>query len=748
MLTRERVRDIICSEGLAEVERAMALYGRQRTIRVSADLLWLEALRESRDLRPSAAVAKCRRALRVYRQQEDQRGEAHARLLLGDLTRALGMSRKVWPQYQAALSAYHAVGDQAGCADVHISRGRYHFALGQHGEGLAEYEAALSLYRRARQRRGIAEALNSLGDVARITDRLGESLRYHEQALVVCKEIGDRHGVARTLNCIGGTLRAMGRYDEAIDFHRQASSLFQELGSWIGEMRARQFTGYALHMAGRWEEAIAILEGEVLPVFEERDYRHGQADTLNIIGAALHQLGRDEEALSRFSRARSILDTVDYVLSRANALRGSGDALRSLGSLQEALRVYREAEGMYAKLAMSIRSAIAGTLAAEVQAQLRHEAIPAEQRSVNAFLVGVAERAARLLESLDRTDAEQQVFLTRHSRDPQEALVFARQWNSWQPLVPTDIPCLGGGYLLRWAGRGVAIDPGPGFLVLLREAGYGLEDIDAILATHNHIDHVAELPDILTLFHERNQLPGVAHRRLDLFLAPSVYASHAYLVAGSTDVGRVERLVPDQPLELGAYHLRVSPFRAQHRELGGASNAISVGISLVSGHRSRTLVGTVVLMGDTGWSEELPVVRALGPMARPLALIAHLGSVYPGDVRQLHPNHLGYRGLAALVGYLSCHGQLPRALGVSEFGLECRSIIPDIIGFTAEMTGGSCRVFDGTAGRTLLLPSMTVACDYRKPDGSICGLPHKWYGQSDDLGGIIFRCKLHRPRRK
>lgn len=60
--------------------------------------------------------------------------------------------------------------------------------------------------------------------------------------------------------------------------------------------------------------------------------------------------------------------------------------------------------------------------------------------------------------------------------------------------VPDRFPA---GYLVRGAGRHVLVDLGPGTLRRLSQAGVGPDQLDAVLLTHFHTDHCADLAALL-----------------------------------------------------------------------------------------------------------------------------------------------------------------------------------------------------------------------------------------------------------
>lgn len=106
--------------------------------------------------------------------------------------------------------------------------------------------------------------------------------------------------------------------------------------------------------------------------------------------------------------------------------------------------------------------------------------------------------------------------------------VCARRYSSFFPFLPRPAAfrAPGGGYFvrvydpaleeatakLRVSGRdrkvdfGIVIDPGPDFLDNLYRCGYSLADVDMVMATHDHADHLASLDALLALLGYRARL--------------------------------------------------------------------------------------------------------------------------------------------------------------------------------------------------------------------------------------------------
>lgn len=98
--------------------------------------------------------------------------------------------------------------------------------------------------------------------------------------------------------------------------------------------------------------------------------------------------------------------------------------------------------------------------------------------------------------------------------------VCMRRYSSPFPLLPrpSAFRALGGGYFVRlhdpkWQREtdaegpyGIVVDPGVDFVENLYRTGYSLGDIDMVVLTHDHVDHLGALDPLLSLLHVRSQI--------------------------------------------------------------------------------------------------------------------------------------------------------------------------------------------------------------------------------------------------
>jgi tetratricopeptide (TPR) repeat protein len=96
--------------------------------------------------------------------------------------------------------------------------------------------------------------------------------------------------------------------------------------------------------------------------------------------------------------------------------------------------------------------------------------------------------------------------------------ICMRRYSSATPLLPrpSAFRAHGGGYFVRLHSTsdepeqqspfGVVVDPGPDFVENLYRTGFSLSDIDMIVVTHDHVDHLNSLEPLLSLMHYRSDL--------------------------------------------------------------------------------------------------------------------------------------------------------------------------------------------------------------------------------------------------
>ncbi|MCR9247988.1 MAG: MBL fold metallo-hydrolase [bacterium] len=155
--------------------------------------------------------------------------------------------------------------------------------------------------------------------------------------------------------------------------------------------------------------------------------------------------------------------------------------------------------------------------------------------------------------------------------------------------VPDRFPA---GYHLATGDTSVLVDCGPGTLRRLAQTGHGIRDLDAVLLTHYHTDHCA---DLAALFFALRSPTFAGRPPLDLYGAPGLER----LVA---------RLRDAWPwLEPRGYELRLHELPPGEREIHDLRvTAVPIRHTAQSlGYRIATATGTAAFSGDADECEEL-----------------------------------------------------------------------------------------------------------------------------------------------
>jgi ribonuclease BN (tRNA processing enzyme) len=304
-------------------------------------------------------------------------------------------------------------------------------------------------------------------------------------------------------------------------------------------------------------------------------------------------------------------------------------------------------------------------------------------------------------------------LLTRKRRihaSHSDELVINRQWNSSSPLYSQNRRSSGGGYFLAWHGSGIVIDPGFGFVSLFDSDKHGIKDIDIVIVTHDHHDHCGDLPVILTLLRECNEGADAAHvHKVHFFVSYGVYFRYCFFfqneeIRRCTTVDKVlapaERDVRDV---LPNADVRLAFTPTKHKEILGDNTGFGVRLELGSGGTG-TRIGVT---GDTGYTEELELGKHFSGVD---LLIPHIGTLEDLTQHALLENHLGYRGIMAI---LKACAVPPRFALISEWGEEI-SGKREAVCASVRLHAAPTAVLPTEALMRLRLPSFDVYVDEKQ----------------------------------
>jgi len=282
-----------------------------------------------------------------------------------------------------------------------------------------------------------------------------------------------------------------------------------------------------------------------------------------------------------------------------------------------------------------------------------------------------------------------------------DELTILRGWSSATPLLDggRDRTIRGGGYFLTWREKGLVFDPGFDFIDNFHDAGYHSMEIDALIVSHDHADHNADLRRLDDLFyevHRRDSLKKVTQLGLDADTAKRLEPNKIYRKVKELNwagASKSDWFGPGEGLPFTIEH-----FIVEHGT--DVQNALGFRIRLLNDLGEVLL--TLGYTGDTKFSLQL-----IDQLKDADILIGHVSQ--PSleeldDPEYLKDNHLGLNGMVKLIV-----GVKPKLVLVGEFWSGIDDLRMDIVKWLRSKTGMR-EVFPATLGLTVSLPDLHIEC--------------------------------------
>lgn len=296
-------------------------------------------------------------------------------------------------------------------------------------------------------------------------------------------------------------------------------------------------------------------------------------------------------------------------------------------------------------------------------------------------------------------------------------LEVLKRWASFTPILSGDTRVgkdtrIGGGFFIKYKGKGIVIDPGFNFLENFIDEGYKFKEIDYVMISHAHNDHTADLDSILVMLHKYNEAlikdivkhvkkrNNIEHKSKDIYdrevkkQADEIYKEKRKVIEFYVSDGVLQKyeeifkkagdackcrkvevdelpelILPDPDLK----DLKIHNFPAKHDDVFTKDKALGFCFELTD--------FALVYTGDTSFSREdgdisdiySELKTKLGD--KKILLLANIGGFKPQEEKYAesdknnkdfyYKNHLGRLGVARLVEILQ-----PEVCVLTEFGEE------------------------------------------------------------------------------
>lgn len=556
-------------------------------------------------------------------------------------------------------------------------------------------------------KKGISPAL--AGHVEDVAGMLLRELGQHDAAIgcfekAIATPAYDTPGYAH--NGMGLAYAYKGEFDRSIECFQRALATPE----YDAPGTAHNNIGLALAHKGEFDRSINYYQKALAtPGYD------GTGIACTNMGNAYAALGKPERAIECYQKA---LATPGYDKPHWSRVH-LAQSLRELGRLQEAMS---EIDTVLAEPDLENRHSHARYLKGMVEEELAGLKPSATEEAltkpVSGKTAGEADSPeARIVAKLRGSKSQERdkydVYLRREGQKRDDVFSCLRGWSSAVTLLEggQDTQWQGGGYFLKWQGRGIVIDPGFDFLDNFHDAGYNGREIDAVLVSHNHPDHNYDLGSVDDLRYELHRrwkvIPEAERKGLDL--------SRCLLVIDEDTAKAFKHDSPDH---------RRSPMKFdranyEHRRWLQAINELPLNIEHFPVWHGEDVPGAMGMK-----------LRLLGPDGKPALVLGYTGDCEYSDALTAHlegcdillahismpdpeeytdekhfkKKHLGYNGLAKLIERTK-----PRITLVGEFWAGLADLRIDLTQGLRQRTRSAVILPTGV-GFHLHLPTLEVEC--------------------------------------
>jgi tetratricopeptide (TPR) repeat protein/phosphoribosyl 1,2-cyclic phosphodiesterase len=443
------------------------------------------------------------------------------------------------------------------------------------------------------------------------------------------------------------------------------------------------------------------------------------AAALNNLASAFHAKGDYNRAIDIYREALSTpgVEPAKVRCNLAIALRDAGRLEDAQAEINAVLSSSSDVDPQQRQRARLIKKLLNDMLPAEaLQSAERRQVEPKAIGADNRKPQSTEERVKAKVRNAKESQYDKYLKLADSTRANQ--LSILRGWSSSVTLLDgSHGQWRGGGYFLKWHGKGMVIDPGFDFLHNFHDAGFHGREIDAVVVSHNHPDHNAEVKHLDDLRYEiwnactradqPTPEPYVLVMDLDTrdqhkedFCRAEGPQRHPPIIF---DVGRCSPLDCLEQSVLHDFPCTITYFRAQHS--ADVPNATSFVITLLDEGGAEFRLGYTA---DTRYYPELK--DRLGKCDVLIAHISQPDYEEYDDVKHRKKVHLGYRGLIQLLSEVK-----PPLVLIGEFWAGLTDLRIDLSQGLREQSGVR-HILPTSVGMHIRLPSREIEC-------TECGTP-------------------------
>lgn len=294
-------------------------------------------------------------ALTLYRQQEDQTGEAITLNRLGETLINVSQYPQATEALQQALGLWRQLGDRAGEAEALTLLGSLYRSQKQYPQAENLYQQAIALQAQLNDPIAKAETLIEMAALAMNQNQAEESLKLLQQALKNLEPSGSSSAQqqqmqrGRVLAWMGITQLNLQQSEAALQSLQQALALNRETGD-------RRFEGLSLFFLSNWqmsqkqpEQALTSLQ-QALALYENSGDRSSIGHLQNLTGNVHYRLGQYPQAIAAYQQALAMQQALNDRKEIAQVWANLGGAYQAEKQIPQAIEAYQQALTRYEEI--------------------------------------------------------------------------------------------------------------------------------------------------------------------------------------------------------------------------------------------------------------------------------------------------------------------------------------------------------------------------------------------------------------
>lgn len=333
-------------KALTEAQRALTLWKEADDQTGEAQTLNSIGFLQEALSQPGNALASYREALTIWRTIRDRAGEAESLHDIAAAYSALGDKQKALDYYEQALPLRRAVAEHESLAFTLSNMGAVYFSLGEDERATDVFTEALPAWKAAANAAGEAQATMGLGAIYVETGETQKALDAYHRALALTRTAGDHRGEAYCLGNLGKAYDELGERPRALDYLNKAVAAMRMIGDQRGEARALLSAG-AVHFSLRQYAMALDLFDRALRIINTVGDRFQQPAALLNIARVRDAMGQHGVALDAYQRTLFLARSVGDLRNQGMCLRNLGETYYHHGDREQALDCFLEARTIF-----------------------------------------------------------------------------------------------------------------------------------------------------------------------------------------------------------------------------------------------------------------------------------------------------------------------------------------------------------------------------------------------------------------